>query len=90
MHAEHVLREPARSMDEPAVGLAEIGGSDAHVKQAVGVAVTLFDGRTARALRTAIEQGATSARPGRPSLVALGRYVAWGLSPRPQPMRQLV
>ena len=72
------------------VGLGEIGGSDAHVKRAVGVAVTLFDGRTARALRTAIEQGATSARPGRPSLVALGRYVAWGLSPRPQPMRQLV
>ena len=71
------------------MGLAEVGGSDAHVKQAVGSAVTLFEGGSARALRKAVELGATKARLRRPSLVAMGRYVAWGLSPRSQPMRQL-
>ena len=72
------------------VGLAEIGGSDAHVKQAVGGAVTLFDGLTVRALRLAIERGRTMARVRRPSAVALGRYIAWGLSPRQRPARQAV
>lgn len=63
--------------------LSETGGSDAHVKQAVGAAVTVFDGSTMGALRDAIEHGRTKARTRRPTPVALGRYVAWGLAPRP-------
>lgn len=72
------------------IGRSEIGGSDAHVKQAVGGAVTLFEGSSARALRTAIEQGRTMARLRRPSAVALGRYIAWGLTPRPIPAREAI
>jgi predicted metal-dependent phosphoesterase TrpH len=72
------------------IGKSEIGGSDAHVKQAVGGAVTLFEGSTARALRKAIERGRTMARLRRPSAVALGRYIAWGLTPRPYSAREAV
>jgi predicted metal-dependent phosphoesterase TrpH len=68
--------------------LAEIGGSDAHVKQAVGSAVTLFRGSTVRHLRRALESGETLARVRWPSAVAIGRYVAWGLTARPVPARQ--
>jgi predicted metal-dependent phosphoesterase TrpH len=72
------------------IGRSEIGGSDAHVKQAVGGAVTLFEGSSARALRKAIERGRTMARLRRPNAVALGRYIAWGLTPRPYPAREAV
>jgi len=72
------------------IGRSEIGGSDAHVKQAVGGAVTLFESSSARALRKAIERGRTMARLRRPSAVALGRYIAWGLTPRPYPAREAV
>ncbi len=40
---------------------AETGGSDAHILDAVGTAVTLFEGRTALDLRAAIAAGATRA-----------------------------
>ena len=66
------------------VGLAETGGSDAHVKQAIGCAVTMFEGTRASDLRYAIEAGRSSAKFGPPSAVAIGRYLAWGISARPQ------
>lgn len=54
-------------------GLAETGGSDAHFLEAVGTAATLFPGRTAAELRTAIEARTTMAQSGRaPSLRQLG------------------
>lgn len=65
-------------------GLAETGGSDAHVKQAVGCAATTFEGSTAFELRDALLAGRTRARLGRQSAVAVGRYLAWGLSVRPR------
>jgi predicted metal-dependent phosphoesterase TrpH len=64
------------------IGLAETGGSDAHVKQAIGSAATLFEGSTAADLRQSIEAGRTTAKLGRQSAVAIGRYVAWGITPR--------
>jgi predicted metal-dependent phosphoesterase TrpH len=66
------------------IGLPETGGSDAHVKQAIGCAATLFEGSTAAQLRRSIEAGRTTARLGRQSAVAIGRYVAWGISARPR------
>lgn len=67
------------------IGLAETGGSDAHVKQAIGSAATLFEGSTSTDLRRCIEAGRTTAKLGRQSAVAIGRYVAWGIAPRPRP-----
>jgi predicted metal-dependent phosphoesterase TrpH len=67
------------------VGLAETGGSDAHVKQAIGSAATLFEGATSSDLRRCIEAGRTTAKLGRQSAVAIGRYVAWGIAPRQRP-----
>ena len=67
------------------IGLAETGGSDAHVKQAIGSAATLFEGSSARDLRASIVYGRTTAKVGRQSAIALGRYVAWGITPRPRP-----
>ncbi|HYM97345.1 MAG TPA: CehA/McbA family metallohydrolase [Candidatus Sulfotelmatobacter sp.] len=66
------------------VGLAETGSSDAHVKQAIGSAATLFEGSTGRDLRASILRGRTAATIGRQSVVALGRYVAWGVRARPR------
>lgn len=68
------------------LGLPATGGSDAHVKQAIGCAATLFEGSTAADLRRCIEAGTTSAKLGRQSAVAVGRYVAWGISARPRPV----
>jgi predicted metal-dependent phosphoesterase TrpH len=66
------------------LGLTETGGSDAHVKQAVGCAATAFEGATAFDLRRSILAGRTRARLGRQSPVAVGRYMAWGLALRPR------
>lgn len=64
------------------VGLegAEVGGSDAHILDAVGRAYTEFPGKTAAALREAIESGTTLARRRRYRAVGLMRYAAWGLN----------
>jgi predicted metal-dependent phosphoesterase TrpH len=66
------------------LGLPATGGSDAHVKQAIGCAATLFEGSTAADLRHCIETGRTTASLGRQSAVAVGRYVAWGIGARPR------
>src|SRR5205823_4411203 len=62
------------------LGAAELGGSDAHILDAVGRAYTSFSGRTGKALRTAIEGGKTVAGRRRYRAVGLMRYAAWGLN----------
>ncbi len=55
------------------LGLAEVGGSDAHFLDFVGAAYTTFDGRTAVELKQALLSGATAAGNGRrPSLREIG------------------
>ena len=62
------------------LGCAEVGGSDAHILDAVGRAFTEFPGRTPKALRAAIEAGTTAAGRRRYKAVGLMRYAAWGLN----------
>lgn len=62
------------------LGAAEVGGSDAHILDAVGRAYTEFPGRTAKALRTAIERQKTAAGRRRYRAMGLMRYAAWGLN----------
>jgi predicted metal-dependent phosphoesterase TrpH len=62
------------------LGSAEVGGSDAHILDAVGRAYTEFAGKTGRTLRTAIESGSTLAGRRRYKAVGLMRYAAWGLN----------
>ena len=62
------------------LGSAELGGSDAHILDAVGRAYTEFSGRRAKDLRTAIESGRTIAGRRRYKAMGLMRYAAWGLN----------
>jgi len=62
------------------VGSSEVGGSDAHILDAVGRAFTEFPGKTPEALRKAVVDGATVARRSRYRAVGLMRYAAWGLN----------
>ena len=62
------------------LGSAELGGSDAHILDAVGRAFTEFAGKTSKDLRTAIEAGTTVARRRRYRAMGLMRYAAWGLN----------
>ncbi len=55
------------------LGLAEVGGSDAHFLDFIGGAYTTFQGSTASELKSAILSGMTAARQGRrPSLRQIG------------------
>jgi predicted metal-dependent phosphoesterase TrpH len=62
------------------LGCSELGGSDAHILDAVGRAFTQFPGKTPAALRSAIESGTTSAGRRRYRAMGLMRYAAWGLN----------
>ena len=62
------------------LGRSEVGGSDAHILDAVGRAFTEFPGRTPKALRAAIAAGTTAAGRRRYRAVGLMRYAAWGLN----------
>ena len=62
------------------LGSAELGGSDAHILDAVGRAFTEFPGKTPKALRVAIESATTVARRRRYRAMGLMRYAAWGLN----------
>ena len=75
----YLFNQLARRMNL-GLGAAELGGSDAHILDAVGRAYTEFPGRTAKALRTAIEAGRTAAGRRRYRAVGLMRYAAWGLN----------
>jgi predicted metal-dependent phosphoesterase TrpH len=75
----YVFNQLARRLSM-GLGRAEVGGSDAHILDAVGRAFTEFPGRTPKALRTAIEKGSTSAGRRRYRAMGLMRYAAWGLN----------
>ena len=75
----YLFNQLARRMQMGA-GSAEVGGSDAHILDAVARAYTEFPGRTAKALRTAIETGRTRAGRQRYRAMGLMRYAAWGLN----------
>jgi len=62
------------------LGCTELGGSDAHILDAVGRAFTEFPGKTPKELRAAIETGTTVARRRRYRAMGLMRYAAWGLN----------
>ncbi len=62
------------------LGAPEVGGSDAHILDAVGRAFTEFPGKTAEALRNAIAEGTTVAGRQRYRALGLMRYAAWGLN----------
>ena len=75
----YVFNQMARRLNT-GLGCAEVGGSDAHILDAIGRAFTEFPGRTPKALRTAIEAGTTVAGRRRYRAMGLMRYAAWGLN----------
>lgn len=71
--AARVGRRRALALNRSALGLPEVGGSDAHFLPAIGSAFTLFSGRSAEDLRRGIGEGSTRGVSGRhPSLLQLG------------------
>ena len=74
-----VFNQMARRLNS-GLGVASLGGSDAHIVDAVGRAYTEFAGHTPAALRKAIELGVTRARRRRYKAVGLVKYAAWGLN----------
>ncbi len=75
----YVFNQLARRLNM-GLGSAEVGGSDAHILDAIGRAYTEFAGKTPKALRTAIETGTTVAGRQRYRAMGLMRYAAWGLN----------
>ena len=75
----YVLNQMAHHLNL-GLGAAELGGSDAHIVDAVGRAFTEFAGTTPAALRKAIENGETRAGRRRYKAMGLMRYAAWGLN----------
>ena len=75
----YVFNQLARRLNM-GLGSAELGGSDAHILDAVGRAFTMFPGKTPKALRTAIESATTVAGRTRYRAMGLMRYAAWGLN----------
>ena len=75
----YVFNQLARRLNI-GLGLAEVGGSDAHIVDAIGRAYTEFAGKTPKALRAAIETAKTEAGRQRYRALGLMRYAAWGLN----------
>ncbi len=75
----YVFNQMARRLNV-GLGSAELGGSDAHILDAIGRAYTEFPGETPKTLRTAIESATTIARRRRYRAMGLVRYAAWGLN----------
>ena len=75
----YVFNQLARRLNM-GLGSAEVGGSDAHILDAIGRAYTEFSGKTPKALREAIEAGTTVAGRQRYRAMGLMRYAAWGLN----------
>ena len=75
----YVFNQLARRLNI-GLGSAEVGGSDAHILDAIGRAYTEFSGKTPKALREAIEAGTTVAGRQRYRAMGLMRYAAWGLN----------
>lgn len=75
----YVFNQLARRLNM-GLGVAEVGGSDAHIVDAIGRGYTEFAGKTPKALRSAIETARTSAGRQRYRAMGLMRYAAWGLN----------
>jgi predicted metal-dependent phosphoesterase TrpH len=75
----YVFNQLARRLNM-GLGSAEVGGSDAHIVDAIGRAYTEFAGKTPKALRAAIESATTVAGRQRYRAMGLMRYAAWGLN----------
>jgi predicted metal-dependent phosphoesterase TrpH len=73
-----VFNQLARRLNEEA-RLPEVGGSDAHILDAVGCACTTFPGKTPEALREAFAAGRTRALRRRYRPMGLVRYAAWSV-----------
>ncbi len=65
----------AAVLNKTLLGLAETGSSDAHIPEAIGRAYTLFEGKTARELKRAIQNQQTQAMHAKWTLMALIKYV---------------
>lgn len=63
-----------------ALGRTPVGGSDAHVRHALGWAHTRFAGRTASDLRRSITTGCTQAGRSPIHPTGLQRYAAWSIN----------
>jgi hypothetical protein len=61
------------------LGMAGIGGSDAHIREAVGLCRTRFEGRSAAALRRALLDGRVSMASARYGPRILLRYLRWAI-----------
>lgn len=68
-------RAKALRLNRERLGLAEVGGSDAHFLDFVGAAYTFFPGTTAGELKLAIQERRTQAMNGeRPNLARIGPW----------------
>lgn len=75
VHVKNGLR--AKYINRKLLFKAEIGGSDAHTKEAVGIAYTVFEGKSAKDLRRSIEAGHTQAYRGKMNSQGLLRYLLY-------------
>ena len=55
----------------------EIGSSDAHIKEAIGVGYTLFEGKNAKDLRRAIEKGQTQVHLRKWDVRGISKYILY-------------
>lgn len=62
-----------------ALGKTAVGGSDAHVRHALGWGHTRFDGHTAQDLRCSVVTGATRAARSRLHPTGVRRYATWSI-----------
>lgn len=81
-------REAASACER--LGIAAVGGSDAHVKEAIGWCHTLFAGSAALDLRVAVLRGAVQPGRIRAGATGIARYLAWGLAQRHSARRAAV
>jgi len=58
--AGRVVADKVRDINARVLKLPETGGSDSHIKETIGTAMTIFPGATAGELLRAINQGTTS------------------------------
>jgi predicted metal-dependent phosphoesterase TrpH len=63
------------------MGLVSVGGSDAHIMQAVGWSHTIFDGLTAEDLARSLRTGNVLPATRLPDPYALFRYARWASGP---------
>ena len=65
----------ATTLNRSMIHAAETGGSDAHIKEAIGMGFTVFQGKTAEDFRIAIKSRQTQAIYGRWTILALLKYL---------------